>query len=189
MLKDSQLSNAISIIKNEGIVVHPTDTIYGLACDILSEKAVERIYALKKRKRDLPLLLLVDSIEMLKQYVTNLHPRIETLLVYHTRPLTLIYKASSAVPDYLVSSQNTIGIRLVHEDLCKSLINGIGRPITSTSANISGQPFPIFESDLSEHIRQGADIVLPQTSIGSSSNQPSIVAQFNSLGELEILRS
>jgi len=189
MLKDSQLPKAITILQNNGIVVHPTDTIYGMACDILSKQAVERIYRIKSRKRDQPLILLVDSIKMLKKYVSNLHPRIETLLVYHTRPLTLIYKASDKVPTYLITPQKTIGIRLVHNDLCKSLINGIGRPITSTSANISGQPFPIFESDLVEAIKSAVDIVLPQQSMVTSSNQPSMVARFNNEGELEILRS
>lgn len=189
MMKSVLVNQSISILKKGGVIIYPTDTIYGIGCDILSKKAVDRIYNLKKRDRSQTLILLVSDIDMLKKYITNIHPRIETLLSFHTRPLTIIYKANENVPAYLLGNRDTIGIRIVQHTFCQEIIRQLGRPITSTSANISGDSFPINKEEINQSLINNVDLMIPKLIIAESTDQPSVVARFDQEGELIILRN
>lgn len=183
-------NEAVKTLKSGGIVAHPTDTVYSLTCSISSQEAVEKIYRIKGKPRDTPLLLLVNSIDMLKKYVKSIHPRIETLLLYHLRPLTLIYNSSDLVPPFISTDQGTTAIRLVvQNNYCLGLIEKMECPIVSTSANIYGQKHPIVHTDISPKIKKEIDLIIPKSASDPSSDAPSIVAQFDEDGALEILRS
>jgi len=188
MIDHDIIKKSGQILEKGGILLYPTDTIWGIGCDIISPSAVERIYKIKKRKRDQPLLLLVSSIEMLKEYIIDIHPRIETLLTLHTQPLTIIYKANDLVPSYLVAEKGTIGIRVVQDELCIDLINELGRPITSTSANVSGRPFPNNLLEIDAEIKDNVDQILYDAEHHTAPGKPSVVATFNDKGELLFLR-
>jgi len=178
----------LKALKKGEIILYPTDSTIGLGCDLLNKDGVEKIYRLKQRDRNKPLILLVSSIDMLKQYVESIHPRIETLLVYHKRPLTIIYKANKQIPEYLTSNDETIGIRYIHHPFCNALIESLGRPITSTSANISGEVSPIHFQEVSKVIIENAyhhNLVKIRM---QSSNKESVIANYNEEGELFILR-
>ena len=95
------------------VILCPTDTIWGLSCDAFNKEAVQRIFSIKNRDFNKPLILLVDSIQHLKKYITSIHPRIETLIHYHRRPVSVIYDANNKLPDYLSNEKNTIAIRVV----------------------------------------------------------------------------
>ena len=181
------MASVISTLKQGGTIIYPTDTIWGIGCDPFNEAAVGNLFYLKKRPRSKPLLLLVDSIEMLKQYV-NIHPRVETLLVYHRQPLTLIYKADKRIPKHLTTEARTIGIRVVLDDFCKEVIRSFGKPISSTSANFSGSPFPTNYIDIDSGFLQIADYVVKYKQKERSSGKPSVIASFDSEGELSFFR-
>lgn len=188
MTKNVIVNQYLKALKRGDIIMYPADGTLGLGCDILNKQSVENIYKLKQRDRSKPLTLLVSSIDMLKQYVESIHPRIETLLVYHRRPLTIIYKANEHIPKFLLSDEGAIGIRYIHDPFWQSLINALGRPITSAGANKSGEntPFKIQEVPIS--IREQVFYEESENVYIKSANQKSIVANYNEEGELLILR-
>lgn len=197
MQENGQLSSIIQeeIIKAKAslrkgrVLLYPTDTVWGLGCDIFNESAVKRIYEIKQRSYDKPLVLLVSSIEMLKKYILRIHPRVETLLTHHVQPLTIIYKASEEVPDYLVSEQKTVAIRVTHDPFCRHLVTMINQPLISTSANVSGTTHPGSYEEIDPRIIEMADdIVNPQLENDHIPHHPSVIATFNHKGELDFIR-
>ena len=180
---------AAEAIRMGKVILYPTDTIWGLGCDIFNENAVKRIYEIKERPLNKPFILLVSNLEMLKRYVF-IHPRVETLLVYHQKPLTLIYPKVEHLPDYLCGEDGSIAIRLTHDSFCQYLINKIDKPIISTSANLGGQPFPQNFSDVSSEIKEMVDYTVELNIVKSDEEaQPSIIATFNHKGELNFIRT
>lgn len=184
------LTNEIAAILSEGkTILYPTDTIWGLGCDATNESAVKNIYQLKKRQKDKPFLILVDSVDMLKNYIDQLHPRIETLLFYHKRPLTLIHKNAKNLPKISIAEDGSVGIRITQDEFCQSLIKTFGKPIVSTSANISDSPAPSFYNEVSAEIVSKVDYVVPIKQDLNEVREPSVIASYDEMGELMILRS
>lgn len=179
---------AAAALKSGHVILYPTDTIWGLGCDPENESAVERIYHIKKRNRAQKLLLLVSSIEMLRQYVPQIHPRIETLLVYHQQPLTLLYRNTIKIPPYLIANEGTVAIRVVNHQFCKELITRFGKPLVSSSANISGDPFPKTFNEISKQIKDQVDHIVSLEQHLDEEKAPSVLASFNNKGELEFIR-
>ncbi len=175
-------------LKQGKVILYPTDTIWGLGCDVTNKSAVDRIYEIKQRDRDNPLIILVDGISMLKRYVPRLHPRIETLLWYHKRPLTVVYKEVIDLPQHILASDGSVAIRICKDVFCNGVIAMFGRPIVSTSANRSGQPFPGSFDEIDPDLVNEADYVVPSHWERKTSKEPSIIATYNHKGELEFIR-
>lgn len=182
------LDPIIDTLKKGGTILYPTDTTWSIGCDATDETAVERIFELKNRDRSRPFTLLVSSIEMLKNYVAFLHPRIETLLVYHERPLTIIYEKSINLPTNVTGPGNSVGIRIPKDDFCRQLIERYGKPIVSTGANISNKPFPSHFGEISSAVIIGVDYVVKYRQLDKEMGVPSVVARLGENGELEFLR-
>lgn len=179
----------VDILRKDGVILYPTDTIWGLGGSIYSQKATEKIYEIKNRDRYKALLLLVDSIEMLKLYIEEIHPRVETLMVYHKQPLTIIYKANSKIPDHLLCGGETIAIRVVQDEFCKSLINLLGHPITSTSANLASTPSPSYFNEINNSVIEQADYVVKYRQDDRTRANESVIAKFDYNGNLFFIRS
>ena len=188
MSYDTIIDKTAAIIREGKVILYPTDTIWGLGCDARNEKAVQKIYTLKGRRPEKAFLVLVNSIEMLKQYVVDIHPRVETLLVYHNRPLTLIYNKAKNLPNVSISEDGSIGIRISQDPFCKELISKCGGPIISTSANISEEPAPRFYREISEKIRSQVDHIVNYRQDDEVERQASVIATFDLEGEIVILR-
>ncbi len=168
------------LVKAGNVLLHPTDTVWGLAAIMSDRDAVNKIYEIKHRPRSKPLLLLVDNIERLKKYVLKLHPRIETLLSYHVRPLTIIYDKSRDIPDYLTAEDGSIAIRIVRDLACQKLIKDIDAPIVSTSANLAGDGTPSSFDSISPRILNAVDILFrPDISIHKSNGQSSVIVRLD----------
>lgn len=183
------IRTVVDILKKDGVILYPTDTIWGLGGSIYSQQATEKIYTIKKRDRQKAILLLVDSIDMLKLYIQDIHPRVETLMVYHKQPLTIIYKANSKIPDYLLCGGETIAIRVVQDEFCKSLINLLGHPITSTSANIASVPSPTYFNEINQQVIDQADYVVKYRQEDRTRASESVIAKFDYNGNLLFIRS
>ncbi len=183
------LDDISSILSDDGVILHPTDTIWGLGCSVKSRVAIERIYKIKKRPADKPCLLLVNSIEMLKNYVDDIHPRIETLLTYHNKPLTIIYPNGKNVPDKLLNEDGNIAIRLVHHTLTRNIINHTGAPIVSTSANFSGADFPNSFDEIDPALFELVDYTSYQERNSKAPATPSVIASYNEKGDLVFIRN
>lgn len=188
MLFDDKLSDIIRTLENDGVLLHPTDTVWGLACSVFSEKAIEKIYDLKKRDRNEPLLLFVDSLEMLKKYVPHIHPRIETLLHFHKKPLTVIYPNVNLIPAFARANDGSVAIRIIQDIYCNQIIKLLGNPLVSTPANMSGDPFPKSFADVSQSLIDQADFVSKYKRQAKVSSQPAVVINYDDDGEINFLR-
>lgn len=188
MFEKDNLENIKAVLESGGLILYPTDTIWGIGCDATNSEAVEKIYELKQRDRNKGLIILVDSIEMMKHYVKHIHPRIDTLLLHHTRPLTLIFEDARNLPDNMISNDGSIAIRLVQDDFCRELIKTIGKPIVSTSANISNEPFPNNFGEISSAVIKGVDYVFKQRRYEKESKEPSVIVKAQNDGELIFIR-
>lgn len=177
------------ILVNGGVLLYPTDTIWGLGSDILNEKATERIYTIKRRNRTSPLIILVSSIEMLKCYVKEIPPRLEDLLNFHEKPLTVVYNEVVDIPEFLLAQDKTVAIRITKEFYSKGLIDAFGRPITSTSANVTGAPFPRGFGDIQSTIIEQVDFISTYKRDLISEQMPSVIVKFDENGELEFVRN
>ncbi len=182
------INDISEILHKGGTILYPTDTIWGIGCDATNPHAVEKIYALKQRDRDKPLSLLVSSIEMIKQYIGHLHPRIETLLSHHVRPLTVVYEGARNLPANLVAKDGSIAMRIPQNEFCRQLIHHFGKPITSTSANLSGASFPTHFGAISLAIVRGVDYVVRQRQKETEPGQPSVIIKAGHNGEITFLR-
>lgn len=145
---------------NEGkVIIYPTDTIWGIGCDATNPDAVEKIFEVKERSKGKGLIILVDSIDMLKKYVKNFPKIAPDIIKSAKNPLSIIYSESVGLAEN-VSSDKTICIRVVNNEFCKALIHKLGRPITSTSANLTGDAAPSIYAEISERIKSSVDYVV-----------------------------
>ncbi len=188
MINDSLINETAAILHEGKTILYPTDTIWGLGCDATNADAVKKIFEIKERSPEKAFILLVDSIEMLKNYVKKIHPRVETLLVYHKRPLTLIYKEAINLPDISQSKDKSVGIRIAIDPFCQRLISTFGKPIISTSANKSNEGSPKFYDEISQSIKTEVDYIVDHRREDREPKEPSIIATFDKNGELNIIR-
>jgi L-threonylcarbamoyladenylate synthase len=183
------IKKAIETIAGGGLILFPTDTIWGIGCDATDPNAVARIHALKRRPEDKPLVVLVESIDMLQRYVESIHPRVETLLTLHERPLTIIYPKARDLAENLISKDGSIAIRVTSDPYCRELINSFGKPVVATSANVSGEPPPPHFGGISSEIIRGVDYVCKYRQHDTREGEPSVIATYDHRGHLDFIRS
>lgn len=184
-----EVVRTVAALKKGYVILYPTDTIWGLGCDPENAAAVKRVYEIKRRPESQPLVLLVDSIEMLKTFVYRIHPRVETLLMHHVQPLTIIYPHGQNLPPHLITEDGSIGIRVCKDPYCQAVIRHFGKPLISTSANISGDKSPTSFSTISNEVKEMSDYIVPLYHDDLMEKEPSIIATYNHKGELEFIRS
>ncbi len=188
MAEFERLDELVEVLEGGGRILFPTDTIWGVGCDATNPKAVDGIYELKRRDKNKPLVVLVSDIEMLKKYVEHVHPKVETLLSYHQRPLSVIYDKGINLAENLLGPGGSVAIRMVQDELCQEIISRFGRPIVATSANISNFPFPRNFGEISSDILEGVDFVVRHKQGEKDLNNPSVIIKLAPSGELIFLR-
>lgn len=183
------LPDIVQILQNGGIVCAPTDTIWGLHCDATQPDAIEKIAKIKGRSPEKGYVLLVSSLEMLKKHVPYIPPRLETLLAYHARPLTMIYENAEGLAPAAFAPDGSVGIRIVQDEFIRQIVEGLGRPVVSTSANVSGEPFPTGFGSISSDILQACDYITRHRQRESDPvATPSSVARLDENNELDFIR-
>ncbi|MCB0529945.1 MAG: threonylcarbamoyl-AMP synthase [Saprospiraceae bacterium] len=187
LLRDD-ISEIVRLLENGGLICYPTDTVWGIGCDATNEEAIERITALKGRTPDKGYIMLVSDLEMLKQYVPKIHPRLETLLSFHQRPLTVIYDRSTGLPASVKAPDGSVAMRVAQDEFCRELIATFGKPLISTSANKSGEPFPPTYGAISSEILGNVDYVVKYRQDDKEQHEPSSIARLDRHQELEFLR-
>lgn len=188
MLFVDKLSDIIRTLENDGVLLHATDTVWGLACSALSESGIDKIYDIKQRDRSKPILMLVDSLEMVKKHVPHIHPRIETLLMFHKKPLTVVYPNVMRLPDYALAEDGSAAIRITSDPYTNHLIKLLGCPLMSTSANISNEPFAQEFSKVSPNIIERVDFVSKHRILENLKGKPSVMINYDEEGEINFLR-
>ena len=181
------LDITISHLKKGGIILYPTDTVWGIGCDATNAAAVQKIYALKQRSDSNALICLVNNYSMLERYVDNVPKIAYTILDLAVTPTTVIYDNPAGVAENLIAKDNTLAIRVVKHTFCEKLIRYLGKPIVSTSANISGEPTPKSFKEISDAILKGVDYVvnLPNE---KNHSKPSSIIKLSNAGVVKVIR-
>ncbi|AMC10458.1 translation factor Sua5 [Lutibacter profundi] len=159
-MKNTEINKALEILKNKKILLYPTDTVWGIGCDATSKEAVKNIFKIKKRSESKSLIILVNNIEMLKRYISSISKEIINLLSKTNKPTTIIYKNPVGLAKNVVASDNTVAIRIVKQEFCNQLIAKFGKPIVSTSANISGTLTPKSFNEIDTSILDSVDYIV-----------------------------
>jgi len=181
------IDKAIEVLNNGGVILYPTDTIWGLGCDATNEEAVKKIYDIKQRSESKSMLILVDSPDRLYRYAYV--PSMAWELIKVTdRPLTIIYPEAKNIAKNLIAEDGTVGIRVVRDNFCRDLIRRLGRPIVSTSANVSGQPAPAFFDQISDEIKEQVDYIVNWRQNDHRRSRPSSIIKLSKKNEIVIIR-
>jgi len=156
----NDINKCIETLESGGLILYPTDTIWGIGCDATNGNAVEKIFRLKKRADNKAMIILVADAEDIFKYVEHPDKKISEYLSSAEKPTTAIYQNAKGLAENLVQADGSIAIRIVNDDFCKMLIREFGKPIVSTSANISGSSFPQNFREISEEIKSGVDYIV-----------------------------
>lgn len=182
------LGETLSALEAGSMIVYPTDTVWGIGCDATNPDAVDRVLGFKERPVGQGLVCLVDSLDTLLNYVPPLHPRLQTVLELHRRPLTMIYDQVHGIAAGALAADGSCAIRITRDPYCRELIARFGRPLVSTSANRKGQPFPTYFGEISSEVLAAADHVVRYRQRDKSPSEPSVIARWNASNELEPVR-
>jgi L-threonylcarbamoyladenylate synthase len=187
LMKD-EILRAFEVLKKGGVILYPTDTVWGLGCDATKVKAVERIFKIKKRPEKKSLIILLDQYEKLYQYVEDVPEIAFDLMNSITTPLTIVYPRAMNIAKNLIPEDGSIAIRVVRDEFCRKLISLMNKPLVSTSANISGQSAPLIFNKISPEIIKNVDYVVNYAQTRIDQVKPSTIIKFNQKGEYEIIR-
>lgn len=185
---DTDLYQALDTLKSGGIILYPTDTVWGIGCDATNPQAVSRIYQLKRRSDSKSMIVLVDQPGRIPSYVDEVPEVAWELIELAEKPLTIIYQGAKNLAPNLIAPDGSIGIRVVRHDFCQKLILRFGKPIVSTSANISGKPFSENFNEIDREIKLGVDFIVPETYDHPVSDKPSAIIALGKGGLVRIIR-
>ena len=182
------IQQAIEVLKKGGIILYPTDTVWGIGCDATNAEAVARIYQLKKREDSKSMLVLLENPNRLNSYIEEVPEVAWELVDVADKPLTIVYPGAKNLAKNLIAGDGSIGIRISGEAFTQQLIQRFRKPIVSTSANISGEPSPAFFDEISQEIIDGVDYVVQYRQDDRTPITPSSVIKLGVGGEIQILR-
>ena len=171
-----------------GVILYPTDTIWGIGCDATNEDAVRRVYEIKQRQDSKAMLVLVDSSVKVDFYVQDVPEVAWDLIDLADKPLTIIYSGARNLAANLLAEDGSVGIRVTNEDFSKRLCQQFRKAIVSTSANISGQPSPKNFSEISEEVKSAVDYIVGYRQEEMSNPKPSSIIKLDKGGVIKIIR-
>lgn len=183
-----EIRKAIDVLKKGGLILYPTDTIWGIGCDATNEEAVKRIYELKQRDDRKSMLVLLDNPAALQSYVKEVPDIAWDLMELAGKPLTIIYDGAKNLAPNLVAPDGSIGIRITDELFSKTLCRQFRKPIVSTSANVSGVAPPARFSQIQPEIRNGVDHVVAYRQADKSEAKPSGIVKLGKDGTIQVIR-
>ena len=185
---EDDLKKACEILRKGGVILYPTDTVWGIGCDATKEDAVKRIYEIKRRSDSKSMLTLMDSPAQLDRYIDDLPEIAQDLIENSDKPLTIIYSGAKNLAANLIASDGTIGIRITKEAFSKELCRRFGKPVVSTSANFSGDPSPSNFSEINREIFRLVDYVVNYRRDELQKSRPSSIIRLEKNGVITIIR-
>jgi L-threonylcarbamoyladenylate synthase len=188
MVFEEDLKESVVILRQGGIILYPTDTIWGLGCDPANEAAVDRIFKLKSRSENKSLIILADSLPMIERYVTEIPEIVYELADVSDSPLTIIYPEGKNLAKGVCSEDGSVAIRICRDEFCFHLISRFRKPVVSTSANLSGGPSPSNFGEIEKTLISKVDYVVKFRQDDRSQNAASPVIKVYSDGTLKIIR-
>ncbi len=183
-----EIEKAVNILRSGGVILYPTDTVWGLGCDATNEEAVAKINNIKGRAADKSFIVLLNSDNQLQSYISEIPDVAYELIEYAENPLTIVFSGGKNLAKNVINADGTVGIRIVKHDFCSQLIQRFRKPITSTSANISGQPTAQFFDEISQEIIDAADYVVDFEQELRIPKKPSTIIKLGPSGQFEFIR-
>ncbi|MBP5486110.1 MAG: threonylcarbamoyl-AMP synthase [Bacteroidales bacterium] len=189
---DEVLNEAVRVLREGGVILYPTDTVWGLGCDATNPESVARIYSIKQRSDSKSLVLLACDLDQVARYIDQIPPMAVDLVEVNDKPMTIIYPGALTDKYHLapntVAADGTVGIRIPMMEFCRQMARKLGKPVVSTSANISGQPTPSKFKDIPEEITGAVDYVVDPRLEAGATGQASQIIKIGLRGEVEIIR-
>ena len=174
----NDIEKCLEVLKNGGLILYPTDTIWGIGCDATNSEAVEKIFKLKDRPDKKSMIILVAHEDDICNYAIEPNRLILDYLELADKPTTVIYRNAINLPQNLVNEDGTIAIRVVQDEFCNDMIQKFKKPIVSTSANISGQPSPKNFHEITDEIKNGVDYIVQHRQNDPGIYEPSSIIKF-----------
>jgi L-threonylcarbamoyladenylate synthase len=185
---EKDIEAALAVLHAGGLLLYPTDTIWGIGCDATNAAAVARVYALKQREAAKSLIILMADPRDILKYTSGPDLRVFDYLHSVTKPTTVIYEGAMGLAPNLINADGTIAIRLVDDPFCRHLIKRFRKPLVSTSANISGVPAPAFYPEIDPRIIAGVDYVVQHRRDDLTPREPSAIIKWNADGTTTVIR-
>lgn len=182
-----EINKCISVLEKGGLILYPTDTIWGIGCDATNEIAVQKIFSLKQREDSKTLICLVSNDAMLEKHIEKVPEVAYDIIDLSIKPTTIIYDSPKGVAKNLIASDDTLAIRIASDKFCQYLINKFKKPIVSTSANISGQPTPKSFNEITGQILKGVDYVV-NLHRNDNKGVPSSIIKLGNDGTVKVIR-
>lgn len=188
IVQPSDIQKALDTLRGGGLILYPTDTIWGIGCDATNQTAVEKVHRLKGRNPGKSFIVLLHDENQLDSYVVDVPEVAYQLIEYADRPMTIVYSGAKNLASNVPADDGSVGIRIVRHPFCEQLLQRFRKPILSTSANISGHPAPGNYLDIEEGIRNGVDYVVAYGQDDRETSQPSVVIKLEPGGKFSFLR-
>ncbi|MBM3405358.1 MAG: threonylcarbamoyl-AMP synthase [Bacteroidetes bacterium] len=183
-----EVQKTVQILRKGGTILYPTDTIWGIGCDATHNEAVEKVLRIKHRMEAKSLIILVDRFEEIPKYVMRVPDIAMDLIRVADKPLTIIYSQAKNLASNVIARDGSIAIRVVNHPFCQALLKAFGKPIVSTSANVSGEPSPILYSKISEEIKREVDHIVELDKNTLRQMSPSRIIRIFDNGQFQIIR-
>ncbi len=188
MFENEKFDEILTILRKGGVILFPTDTIWGVACDATNEEAVKKLRALKNQPDTEGVVSIVSSLDMLKLYVDHVHPRLETLISYHNRPLTIIYDEGIGLASNVAHKDKTVAVRIVQDAFCRELIEQLGRPMVASAAAVWKKTLPAHFGEISSDSIEKVDFIVKYKQDTKEKEEPSVIVRLNDVEELDFIR-
>ena len=195
------IAEAVKVLKAGGVILYPTDSVWGIGCDATNEDAVQKVFGIKRRSGAKSLVLLASDMDMVALHVRQIPDIAIDLVEVNDAPMTIVYPGAQHLAPSVVAEDGSVGIRIPYVDeeaaaapqlkgaaFCRELVRRLRRPLVSTSANISGEPTPACFTEISQEITSAVDYIVPKPFDDRSSGRPSQIIKLGLGGEVEIIR-
>ncbi len=186
--QEADIVQCLKVLSAGGLILYPTDTVWGIGCDATNAEAVKRVYRLKQRDDSKALIVLIDSADHLDHYVVDVPAIARELIDVAVKPLTIIYEGAYNLATNVLGDEDSIGIRIPNDEFCHRLCERFGKPIVSTSANVSGQPTAKRFSDIDSSIVENVDYAVEYRRDDTTPHQPSNIILLSRDGTFKIIR-
>ena len=183
----NDIENCLTVLQQGGVILYPTDTVWGLGCDATNPLAVEKVFSIKKRAAENSLIILLADDRDILKYVSQVDLQVFDYLEKVQKPTTVIYEGAIGIADNAINKDGTVAIRLIKEDFCRHLLKRFRKPIVSTSANISGEPTAGNFPEITESIKRSVDYIVHYRQEDNSEANPSAIVRWKA-GKVEVLR-
>lgn len=187
-MDNKYIEQVVDLLKKGGIILYPTDTVWGIGCDATNADAVAKIYALKQRSESKSMIVLMDSLDRVSLFFNDLPSVAYELMELSDKPLTIILDNPKRIAANLVADDDTLGVRVVDQEFCKAVCRKLARPLVSTSANISGDPSPAKFDEINPAIVAGVDMVIDRHYQKGATGKPSSIIKLSKDRSVQIIR-